>query len=37
MSIENNTGIYTAVIIEYRISDLFELVLDNFYKHLDKR
>lgn len=37
MSSENTTGIYTAVMIEYRISDLFELVLDNFYGRLDKR
>ena len=28
---------YTAVIIEPRITDLFELVLDNFYSKLDNR
>jgi len=33
----SNEGIYTAVIVETRISDLFELVLDNFYNRLDKR
>jgi len=37
MSNENNEGIYTAVIIDSRITELFELVLDNFYERLDKR
>lgn len=32
-----NEGIYTAVLVDTRISDLFELVLDNFYNRLDKR
>lgn len=30
-------GIYTAVLVDTRINDLFELVLDNFYNRLDKR
>ena len=29
--------LYTAIIIESRITDLFELVLENFYSKLDKR
>ena len=33
----NNEGIYTAVLIETRISNIYEVVLDNFFKHLDKR
>jgi hypothetical protein len=37
MSNENNEGIYTAVILDSRITDIFELVLDNFYERLDKR
>lgn len=32
-----NEGIYTAIIIDTRISDLYELVLNNFYSNLDKR
>lgn len=34
---DSNEGIYTAVIVDTRITDLFELVLDNFYNRLDKR
>lgn len=30
-------GIYTAVIVDNRITDIFELVLNNFYKNLDER
>jgi len=33
----SSEGIYTAVIVETRVTDLFELVLDNFYNRLDKR
>ena len=33
----NNEGIYTAVLIDTRISDTYELVLDNFFNNLDKR
>jgi hypothetical protein len=33
----SNEGIYTAVIMDSRITDIFELVLDNFYERLDKR
>lgn len=32
-----NNNKYTAIIIEPRITDLFELVLDNFYSKLDNR
>lgn len=34
---DSNEGIYTAVIVDTRITEVFELVLDNFYSHLDKR
>lgn len=37
MSLVSNEAIYTAVIVDTRISDLFELVLDNFYERLDRR
>jgi len=30
-------GIYTAVLVDTRINDLFELVFDNFYNRLDNR
>jgi len=33
----NNEGIYTAVLVDSRITDIYELVLENFYNRLDKR
>lgn len=30
-------GIYTAVLVDTRINDIFELVFDNFYNRLDNR
>jgi len=37
MNLKMNNYKYTAVIIDSRITDLFEIVLDNFYSNLDER